>query len=250
MIIRWAETPAPDKCEYCRGQDGEEKDIYATRRAAGEMARRFEQEHDILLAVYPCPRGNGFHLTRDRDTPQDIPRKSTGALSWEYVGPEAASGMGRDTPPVKPPLSKKQDRPIRKVAGGNTTREREITGTVMEIIENIDVEKLFQINRDNVFALHFLQPYLTGGITQITLYSKQGASGPGERGQDGKPAIQSYTALLPTAGIPKKLRKGQQLTLRAIGKTINQVNRWVCTKIVRQSGAKRRCADGNGKSVP
>ena len=57
-------TPS-EKCQFCRGSDGQEKDSYSTEEDA---IRRTEiiraQKKGPSLRAYRCPLGNGWHLTK------------------------------------------------------------------------------------------------------------------------------------------------------------------------------------------
>ncbi|MDR0556976.1 MAG: hypothetical protein LBG43_03775 [Treponema sp.] len=44
-----------EKCEYCRGKDGKNKDIYKTLEYAMDTIEYLEKERNIYLNPYPCP---------------------------------------------------------------------------------------------------------------------------------------------------------------------------------------------------
>ena len=46
----------------CTDHNGHRKDCYATRKDAEKMVS-IRSKTGITLYVYPCPQGNGFHLT-------------------------------------------------------------------------------------------------------------------------------------------------------------------------------------------
>ncbi|GHV77141.1 hypothetical protein AGMMS49942_19620 [Spirochaetia bacterium] len=208
-------TPTLLKCEYCQGQDGKEKGIYKTRQDAVARAQFIKNDRGLVLIAYPCPRGNGFHLTKCDDASDiDIPRKSTGAIPWEYLEYE-----NRSMP--EPRVIPQYGAALVKIECTNNTQEITVSGRIMEIIENINIEKLFQINRENVFARNALKPHLTGVINQITIYSENKMAN----------TIESYTLLLQnTIFTLNTLQRGHMITVIIIGKTINAINKWVCIK--------------------
>lgn len=56
-------TPSK-KCDWCTGSDGYPKDTYRTRKEASNRADIIYEEQGILLKVYECRYGLGWHLTK------------------------------------------------------------------------------------------------------------------------------------------------------------------------------------------
>lgn len=57
--------PANEVCTCC-GKDGKRKMLYSTEGEAEIVAEYRSKEIGILLRVYPCPNGCGFHLTSNQ----------------------------------------------------------------------------------------------------------------------------------------------------------------------------------------
>ena len=51
-------------CSSCTSSRGEPKDAYETKDAAERRARLIEKKRPGRLRVYPCPSGQGWHLTK------------------------------------------------------------------------------------------------------------------------------------------------------------------------------------------
>lgn len=56
-------TPSSNHCN-CRDGNGSSKDLYDTKNGAEKRAGILSREKHIALAVYRCPYGSGFHLTK------------------------------------------------------------------------------------------------------------------------------------------------------------------------------------------
>ena len=57
------QTPS-EKCLYCRGSDGQEKDSYSTEEGAIRRTEIIRDQNGPSLRAYRCPLGNGWHLTK------------------------------------------------------------------------------------------------------------------------------------------------------------------------------------------
>ncbi len=57
------QTPSK-KCPHCMGSDGRSKDAYGSEKNAQLRAKIIRKESSVLLRAYPCPYGNGWHLTK------------------------------------------------------------------------------------------------------------------------------------------------------------------------------------------
>lgn len=65
LAPRERQTPCAP-CSHCTGTDGTPKMTYETEDGARRRADILERERNILLNVYSCPRGFGWHLTKAR----------------------------------------------------------------------------------------------------------------------------------------------------------------------------------------
>lgn len=59
------QTPSTT-CGGCVGSDGLPKEAYGTQEIAQKRARILRTEQGASLQTYQCPRGNGWHLTKNR----------------------------------------------------------------------------------------------------------------------------------------------------------------------------------------
>lgn len=57
------QTPS-HKCQDCNDSHGNAKASYQSRSEAGLRADIIYKEEGVLLRVYPCPFGDGWHLTK------------------------------------------------------------------------------------------------------------------------------------------------------------------------------------------
>jgi hypothetical protein len=228
--------PRLRKCAQCRGQDGAAKDDYETFQAALDTARYIEENRKIYLDVYECPVDSGWHLTkRNADSELNdrtetilqkngIPVKSPSGL-WEFIKDESnvtQSGKNKCAGATagKPKIRKSV--PILKIECKAGTNIAGVSGKVMEIVENVDIEKLFGINTESPFCAVFTKNILDGIVHQITVYAENKKS----------KQLESYTVLFKKDLLGKrKINKGAQIKLYVTGKAINNVKMWCGTKI-------------------
>lgn len=52
------------KCSYCTDRDGNNKDLYFTKKDAQQRADIIHEEQGIMLDLYKCKYQNGWHLTK------------------------------------------------------------------------------------------------------------------------------------------------------------------------------------------
>lgn len=57
-------TPS-EKCHYCTGTNGRQKEAYRSRGDAERRADILRREQGVFLTVYPCEYSDAWHLTRD-----------------------------------------------------------------------------------------------------------------------------------------------------------------------------------------
>jgi hypothetical protein len=211
--------------------DGKKKDIYETFQAAFDTAKYIEEERGIYLEVYKCPLGNGWHLTKSdvssviserKDTlfrNNDIPTESSNGL-WKYEKDESDENEFRGET-AKPQKTSKQTIPIAKIECKQETKPQTISGKVMEIVKNIDIEKTFKINLDNQFCAKMVKGILDGIVYQITVYAENLKSN----------QLESYTILAKKELLEKyKINKGRQIKISITGKLFNNKNYWYCEK--------------------
>lgn len=60
------QSPAGNPCG-CTGKNGKPKRLYPTFDLAAETAAYRFRQTGVHLNVYPCPEGNGFHLTSNQE---------------------------------------------------------------------------------------------------------------------------------------------------------------------------------------
>ncbi len=62
-----ADRQTPSKiCPICRGADGKLKEAYLNETAAKQRADLLRKEQGVMLKVYECEHGNGWHLTKQQ----------------------------------------------------------------------------------------------------------------------------------------------------------------------------------------
>jgi hypothetical protein len=224
------------KCEYCWGRDGKEKDIYETVLLAFDAAVFIEDDKEIFLNIYECPHGNGWHLTknnayssirkRKRELFQNnnISLQSTNGL-WEYIRNETSDATSNNAPKRTPPkLKTSWDKPILKKECNAAADDIILSGKVMEIIKDVNIEKIFRINLQNAFCASMIKNVLDGVIDQITIYV--------DNREDDK--LESYTILLKSGFLKNnKVKKGEQIKISVTGTSINDISVWRCKKILK-----------------
>ncbi len=57
------QTPS-ETCPVCRGADGKPKESYSSQENAQRRADIILKEQSVILKVYECEHGNGWHLTK------------------------------------------------------------------------------------------------------------------------------------------------------------------------------------------
>jgi hypothetical protein len=224
------------KCDLCKGKDGKKKDIYETFQAALDTAQYIEEDRGLSLKTYKCPHGNGWHLTKTGEAAEfhdrkeamflnnDIPLSSSDG-SWLYVRDEANEN-NHDKDGRKAAVKKQHlPAPIHKVACKPEITITELTGKVMEIVKNVDIEKIFRINLQNPFSAGLTKNILDGIVNQVTIFAENNK----------KNRLDSYTVLIKN-DLQKNIRlsKGTQVKMDITGKSINNVNMWCCKKITAQ----------------
>jgi len=223
------------KCGYCRGKDGKPKDSYATFQSAFDTAEFVEKERGIYLTVYKCPHGNGWHLTKDDTSTEiidkkellfqrnDIPTDSPDG-SWEYIKSEFDENNDLYNNKIDNIIKiKNKKNPIVKIEYGKGINNLILAGKVMEIIKDINIEKIFKIDVQNILYAKQIKNILDGTVDQITVYKEN----------EKNSQLESYTVLLKRELLKKHgIKKGDHIKLSIIGKTINKINRWCCDKIL------------------
>jgi hypothetical protein len=228
------------KCEYCRGKDGKEKDVYETFQSAFDTAKFIEENRGIYLNIYQCPHGNGWHLTKNNASSEIIERKETifqnnniplksSDGSWEYIREEIDEDnkleeYNFEETTIEPKQRNQQSIPILKIECKSEINITGLYGKVMEIVENVDIEKIFGINIENPFCASMIKNILDGIVNQITIYVEN---------KENK-QLESYTILLKNDLLKNnKIGKGAQIKLTITGKSINNIKMWCCNKILK-----------------
>jgi hypothetical protein len=227
-------------CPCCKGSDGTHKEIYDTREDALQRAEYIRSERGVRLKVYQCSAGNGWHLTKDSDDsdinsesmniPQNnyFPRSSVfnSKVEWEVIHDDAPNVYStgivvKDT--VKKSLQKTSDRnTVTKVECKSGDSNISLNGVVVEIIENINLERIFNINLNNPIPAKLAKVFLDDEHQQITVHVKSGRQ------------IKSYTALVKKIFLQKhKIKKGNNVNISIAVKSINNKSVWHCVSITR-----------------
>jgi hypothetical protein len=223
------------KCAYCGGKDGRKKEAYETFQAAFDAAQYIEETRGIFLNVYQCPRGNGWHLTKNNAESELVIRKETVFQEnniplrspdgfWEYLadaapeGEKAGRAIGSEKKPGQGKKNKK-DAPIVKAACKPGETVRDLSGEIREVIKNVNIEKLFKIDLQNAFCAGMVKNILDGVVHQITVYAGNGENKP----------LESYTILIQDSVLQgKKIRRGSSIRATITGRSINGISVWRC----------------------
>ncbi|MGF1689046.1 hypothetical protein L4C36_20585 [Photobacterium japonica] len=69
VCSHWHLTPkrrqTPSRtCTFCRGGNGEYKELYPTKEVSKQRAKIINDERFIKLKSYKCPHYDGWHLTK------------------------------------------------------------------------------------------------------------------------------------------------------------------------------------------
>jgi hypothetical protein len=229
--------PARKICPCCKGADGTHKEIYDTREDALQRAEYIRIERGVRLKVYQCGAGNGWHLTKNSDASDlnvgsiDVtqnncfPRSSAfnSTVEWEVIDNASnvyVTGAVKNT--AGKSLRKTPDKnTVTRIECGNGSSNISLNGVVVEIIESINIEKIFNINLDNQIPAKLAKVFSDDEHQQITVHVKSGG------GQ-----IKSYTALVKKIFLKKhKIKKGSSVNISALVKSINNKSVWYCISI-------------------
>jgi len=97
-----------------------------------------------------------------------------------------------------------------------------ITGTVTEIVNTIDIYKIFNLKDNNTIGANLVKEFTKGTYQQITIHTYNLE----ERNKD------SYTALVLESVMKKQnIGKKDTVILNLTGKQVLGINKWVCTEI-------------------
>jgi hypothetical protein len=219
------------KCECCKGKNGEKKDSYETIQSAIDAARFIEKERGVYLSPYKCPHGNGWHLTSNNATcgiaerqkeifiDNDIPVKSPddNGIAWEYISREKMPLENNCEDAVQIKKECKTAPPIIRIECENENQTITIAGKVMEIYEQINLEKYFGINFDNAFSAAMAKEFLNREINQITVYVEKPETG----------QMESYTLFMEKNTMTRnKIMPGCMAHLELKAKIINNIKAW------------------------
>jgi hypothetical protein len=215
------------KCDYCTDRKGEKKMVYETEQLAISIAENIRKERGTCLNVYECEHGNGWHLTENQNY-----RRSFGSMILRPAIPLQNEEIDEDDQFDEDILDRKlSDRkykndkpiPIKKIECESEANII-ICGKVSEIVEEVDIEKTFDIDMDNMFVASAIKNIFDGVVSQITIYVENK-----ENNQ-----LDSYTVLIKKELLRKnKITKGCQIKVNIIGKIINNIKRWYCLKILK-----------------
>jgi hypothetical protein len=223
------------KCKFCKGKDGKYKDIYETPQLAFDTALFIEKDRGTYLNIYKCPNGNGWHLTKNNAVSGIIERQSiilqnnniplsSPDGSWEYIK-DTIYGDDYFEEIINNKKNKNNTEiPIIKIDCKSETDNIEIIGKIMEIIDNVNIEKLFKITFDDSYSEILMKNKLDGKINQITLYVENGSTN----------QLYSYTILIKKNKLKKNnIVKGSLIKIDINGISINNFCKWCCNKIIK-----------------
>jgi hypothetical protein len=227
----WPSFERLGKCEFCKGQNGQAKDIYETIQSAIDAAKFIEQERSVYLNPYKCPHGSGWHLTKSNADCElverqeaifidnDIPVKSPGGadIAWEYLSQNEPPAENNSEGAAQKKKGGKTAAPIIKIEGETENQTITIIGKIMEIHTNINVEKYFGIDFDRAFPAAMAKDFLNKEINQITAHVEKPETG----------QIESYTFLMEkSVMIQNNITPGCQTKIALKAKIINNRKAW------------------------
>ena len=173
------------------------------------------------MAVYKCPHGSGWHLTKSDESPEiadiGIPLAAADG-SWKFIGDSSGKGNADEKPALRKNSGKNQYAiPIKKIECKSERESIEISGKVMEVIANVNIEKTFGINLQNPFCASMVKNLAEGPVSQITIHVENVKH----------KRLDSYTILM-SSGLfrSKKMKIGGGAAIKISGKIINKVHAW------------------------
>lgn len=226
--------PHLQKCDYCTGKDGKPKDIYENFQLAFDTAKFIEEDRGIYLNVYKCPHGNGWHLSKNNASSEIIERKETlfqnndiplSSLdgTWEFIKEEGADEfINNNYTEIAVKNNAHYSIPIIKVECESIDKNIKLSGEVMEIVKNVNIEKAFGLNLQNIFCTSLVKNILDGIVNQITIYVENKE----------KNHLESYTLLVKNDLLNiKTIKRGDTLKIDITSKLINKIKVWCCNKV-------------------
>lgn len=229
-------SPQLKKCEFCKGKDGKEKDIYETLQSAIETAKFLEVEREVYLNPYACPFGNGYHLTKNNASSKITERQETifknndipvSGKSWEFISAENSEKKeeiieyftNRNNATQ---VNNNKDIPIKKIVPDMNKDKIKISGIVMEIVNKIDIGKIFNLDLDNLFCFSLIKDFYNPEMCQMTIFVDDAITN----------QINSYTILIKKEMLEKNhIKKNNYVQLNIMQKSINAINIWYCEKL-------------------
>jgi hypothetical protein len=163
------------KCEYCKGKDGKRKDIYETLQSALDAVQFIKKERKISLNIYPCEYGNGLHLSKN-NAPSgmtellkniNIPLRASDG-SW-YMDNETNNNYefekdSNNELVFDQKRNEKQIIPIVKIECKSKTDVFKLSGKIMEIKKDFNIEKIFGIDKTKPFCASMIKNILDGVV--------------------------------------------------------------------------------------
>jgi hypothetical protein len=222
------------KCPYCTGSDGSKKDVYFSPEEARQRAEYIKEIRGIELNVYRCEYGNGWHLTKN-GLPHESHNRLSGILtkngiplaplinngvSWEYIEDTAEEDISAENKSrrILPDYKKS----IVRVESKADTSEVSLKGKVTEVLKDANIEKIFNINLENMFSASLVKEFIGEPYQQITVYAENAETD----------CIDSYTALIKKSLMQKeRITKGSRVNIVVSGKCVNNRNVWHCRAI-------------------
>jgi hypothetical protein len=216
-------------CPVCKGSGGEKKECYESTNEARQRADYIKKERGILLNVYRCPHGNGWHLTKNNADYQEageIPRASSygSKVSWGLVIEDKYSENDENERKTSVKVKKTDIKPIIKVESNISRKNILLTGKVVEIVKNISIEKIFNINLESPISANLAKDFLDDQYQQITVFVENSSV----------KHTNSYTVLVKKTAITQnKIVKDSNVRIVISGNRVNSRNVWHCDNITK-----------------
>lgn len=152
----------------------------------------------------------------------DIPlaSKVNGGVSWEYI---------EDTTEEDVPTENKSSlglpaykKPIVRVESRADSGDVSLKGKIIEILKEANIEKIFNINLENIISANLAKEFTGEPHQQITIHVENAEAA----------RTDSYTALVKKSFMQKeRITKGSNVDIVLSGKCVNKRNVWRCRDI-------------------
>jgi len=199
----------PMTCKYC----GQEIFYFSCNHGC----KVFFDERGGDWPIHDC---NGFNIKRKINT--NVSKEIlTENVSWTFISADEIEEDYKEKITKNKPLLYNSNVPILFVEAKKDNIVK-ITGKIKEIINNVDLFKKFNINRDSIIGSNLLKEFGKENYQQITIH----VINIDDNSKD------SYTTLIRCNFIrDKKIRINDNVTIKLRGEKILDVNIWNCIDI-------------------